>query len=150
MPRIGTLPCERGLCWSGVAITSSLPPAVTSQAQPLPNRPAAAVENFSLKPAKLPKAELIASGTGPLGRTPFLRHSRNSEWFACPRRGCARLCGHSQARCPGSAEKILDSFTLKLGVALQGRVQFIYIGLMMPGMVNLHGLCIDIRLESII
>ena len=59
-----------GVSWFGVLVIESLPPSTTTQAQPEPNRVAAALPNSSLNFAKLPKEADVPEG--PLELSPDL------------------------------------------------------------------------------
>jgi hypothetical protein len=54
-----------GLSWFAVEPMASLPPWTTSQAQPLPKRPAPAASNLVLNSSKLPKVLSIALASSP-------------------------------------------------------------------------------------
>ena len=67
--------------------TATPPPLLlTSQAQPLPKRLVPASANFSLKPAKLPQAWLMALARAPLGSPPPSGPitDQNRLWLAWP------------------------------------------------------------------
>src|SRR5215471_13379490 len=83
---MAVLPSISGVSWFGVLVIDSLPPSLTSHAQPDPNRPAAAAANCSLNFAKSPNALLIAVASFPEGSPPLPgpMSSQNIEWFQCP------------------------------------------------------------------
>src|SRR5438270_7272954 len=80
------LPSINGLSWFGVLVIESLPPSLSSHAQPEPKRPTPAAANCSLNFSKSPNDDLIASPTLPPGAPPALGpiNSQNNVWFQCP------------------------------------------------------------------
>src|SRR5699024_703089 len=86
IPRIvvfSSIPC---ICRLAVLLISILPLSTTSQPQPDPKRPAAALSNCSLKASKLPNVELILSAKSPEGSPPPFGEItfQNKLWLACP------------------------------------------------------------------
>src|SRR5512139_3597585 len=78
------LPTANGVSALGVASIASDPSAfLTSHAQPEPNWPAAASENFVLKSAKLPNDLSIACAIAPVGLPPALGaiELQKNVWF---------------------------------------------------------------------
>ena len=48
------------------------------------------------------------------------------------------------------AHQVLDGFALKLSVAGDGVVELGYVGVVMLAVVDLHGSCINVRLQRIV
>src|SRR5260370_42552399 len=84
---MGASPSINGLSCFGGEITSNLPLLfLINHAQPLPNRPTPAAENFSLNWSNPPKAALISSASLPFGSPPAFGPMifQTNEGLACP------------------------------------------------------------------
>ena len=98
-----------GLSWLAVEPTASfLSGVTTSQAQPLPKRPTAALANSSLSLSKPPKVLLIAEASRPLGAPPLPgpRIFQKNAWLLCPPpllRSAPRIASGTLPRSPISA-----------------------------------------------
>src|SRR5699024_9223976 len=75
-----------GESWFGVLVTSNSPLFSTNQAQPDPNRVAAAFSKVSLKASKLPHLSLILSANSPVGSPPPFgeRIVQSKLWLSRP------------------------------------------------------------------
>ena len=77
-----------GLSWFGVLVIARLPSdLLTTQAQPLPKRPAAAALNLLLSSSREPKAESMApfrSPEGPFVLDGFVKTCQKKLWFRWP------------------------------------------------------------------
>ena len=140
-----------GLSWFGVDVTASLPSLpTTSQAQPEPNRVAAALAKASLNAANPPSSLPMACPTAPVGSPPppgvmSLPEERVVRVPASvvPDRGADAFGQRVQVGDEG-----LDRLALMIRMILECRVQVVDICRMVLVMMNLHRLGVDMRLEG--
>ena len=146
------LPSMSGLSWFGVLVIASLPPSLTSHAQPEPKRPAPAAWNCSLNFVEVAERALdrvgelagrLAAALGPIS-------SQNIEWFQWPPpllRTAVRTASGTLLR---SLQQIVERLARELGRLLERRVEIVDVGLMMLAVMDLHRLRVDVRLERVV